>query len=159
MGKKVNRRPLVLRTLEESLSDIHQLNESGYTIGKKWDLAHICQHLNKTMRMTFEGADFGWPFFVQPFARVVFMWVVRNGKQINAPAAPPSLAPENEIDLEKEIQEYESLVQRLNDDQSEFKYKHPIAGKLCPQDWRALHAWHAAHHLSFLHPKEAVPAE
>ncbi len=153
MGKNYNRRPLTFRTLEESLQDIQQLSKREYTKSKNWDLGQICSHLNKTMRMSFDGADFGLPFFVQPFVRQIFMRTVRKGKQYHgAPKAPAQVTPDESVDIEQEIQEYETLVRRLYEDEKEILPKHPIVGKLSPEDWRLFHAWHAAHHLSFLHP-------
>ena len=44
-------------------------------------------------------------------------------------------------------------MKKLYEEESAIIPKHPILGKIKPEQWRAFHAWHAAHHLSFLHPK------
>ena len=156
MAKNSNRRPLAFKTLEESLEEIRRLKNSGYEKAGSWNLDQICQHLNKTMRTAFDGAEFGLPGMIRPVVRVIFMRIVKKGKQVNMSAtAPPQLVPEESIDLEKEIQEYESLIERYNQGESEIKHRHPIIGKLSADQWKSFHAWHAAHHLSFLIPDDS----
>lgn len=148
------RRELKFENLNEAIEDIKTLSSQGYDQVGNWNLAMICQHLSKTMRMTVEGADFKMPGIMQWVARLFFKKTFMTGKPVKMKvSAPAQLVPEETEEVEKWTTEFTFLANKILDDNTELVHQHPVFGKLSTEELRKLHGWHAAHHLSFLLPK------
>ena len=155
MSKSVERRPLTFDCLQDSVSEIHRLNESGYAKAGNWDLAQMCQHLSKSMRIAIEGAPFRLPFFLQPVARWMLYDTVMQGRRTRLPLiTAPQFRPDASPNAEAEIAEYETLVNAVTADDAVLLPDHPLFGTVTPEYWHKFFAWHAAHHLSYLIPHE-----
>lgn len=159
MSNRSARRPLRFDDLPATLDEIHRLSEVGYVGVGKWDLAQICQHLNKTMRMSLEGAPFGVPRLLQPLAkRILFRKVIRGEPTYLPLKTVAAFQPEEHADPGNGIQEYAELMERIMSESSSLLDVHPVFGPITKAEWQTFHAWHAAHHLSFLIPN-ASPNE
>ena len=66
----------------------------------------------------------------------------------------PLFRPDGSPDLRQEISEYVSLVRQVMADDAPLLPDHPVFGRTTKDEWRQFHAWHAAHHFSFLIPNE-----
>ena len=159
MSEKIERRPLRFERLEDSLAEIHALHKSGYEMAGNWDLSKACQHLMKTLRMSIEGAPFSLPFFLQPVARFILFRTVMEGKPTRlALKTVPQFLPDSTSDVVKDMADYELFVQKVLAEDAPLLPKHPVFGRMTKPQWRKFHAWHAAHHLSFLIPKKSAEA-
>lgn len=154
MGNQVKRRPLKFENLPATVTEVRRLQEGGYDLAGNWDLAKACSHLSKTLTLSLEGSPFNLPFFMKPIARFLLFGKVMAGKQTGLPLkTDPALAPNDCKDATLEIENYEKLVQRVMDPNATLIESHPVFGKVTVEQWRTFHAWHAAHHLSYLIPK------
>lgn len=151
------RRPLKFDDLRESVSEVHRLNTSGYDKAGNWNLGQACQHLSKTLRMSLEGSSFSLPFFLKPIARWLLFRSVMKGVPTRLSAkAPPQVRPDDNADAEHEVTEYETWVRKVLAEEASLLPDHPVFGRVTADEWRRFHAWHAAHHLSFLLPKTSA---
>jgi len=154
MSKQDARRSLKLECLRDSVAEVQRLHELGYAKAGNWDLSQICQHLTKTLKMSIEGAPFNLPFFLKPVARWMLFDTVMAGKPTRLPLKTvPQFLPNDSADNMQDIADYESFVNKVMDDGVDLIATHPIFGPITSSEWRSFHAWHAAHHLSFLLPK------
>ena len=167
MSKHDARRELHFDCLRDSVEEIHRLSQTGYTKAGEWNLSQACQHLSKTMKMSREGSPFNLPFFLKPVARWMLFGNILAGKPTRlplttAPQFKPEDVPENEtdgvVDKMSDLSEYERLVGVVMSDEATLIPEHPVFGKVSPDEWRKFHAWHAAHHFSFLLPRKPVSA-
>lgn len=156
MSNRVSRRPLKFDGLPDTVQEVHRLHDLGYTMAGNWDLAKACQHLSKTMRMSIEVAPFSLPFFIKPVARWILFRSVMTGKPTRLPLkTAPAFRPDDAADPATEVAEYETLVEEIMAADAPLIPDHPVFGRITKVEWRTFHAWHAAHHLSFLIPDPA----
>ena len=154
------RRPLRFESLSDSVAEIRRLQECGYERVGNWTLGQACQHLTKTMRMSIEGSDFRLPRLLRPIARWVLFGSVMKGIPTKLPLkTPPSFVPDQASDDDAEIEAYVSWVGNVMADGSTLQPDHPVFGRITAEQWRRFHAWHAAHHLSYLIPAESEGQE
>jgi hypothetical protein len=66
----------------------------------------------------------------------------------------PQFQPDDSPDLKQEITEYVALIRQVMADDAPLLPDHPVFGRTAKSEWRQFHAWHAAHHFSFLIPNE-----
>lgn len=153
MGER--RLDLVFETLADASEDVRVASENGYELVGQWSFAEILEHLNLTMQMTMDGADFGYPAIVRPLVRLLFMPTIKRGKPLKIKAsAPKSLVPRDNLDEVDCVERFHSMVAKLSDPNTEFQPIHPLLGKLNRGQWLNMQKWHAAHHLSFVVPKK-----
>ena len=153
MSKQAARRSLKFDCLRETLAEVDRLNDSGYTMVGNWNLGKACQHLSKTMRMSIEGAPFSLPFFLKPVARKLLFGKIMSGAPTRLPLKTVrQFRPDVLVDTDHEISEYQRLVNQIMDDDASLLSNHPLFGKVTLAQWRTFHAWHSAHHFSFLIP-------
>jgi len=154
------RRTLKLHTVEEVEADIRQLFETGYTRAGNWSLGQACVHLSLWIIYPLDGFP-PLPFWMRPFA-----WSLRNSvapiytrrvigggsipRRIPAPLGTVPPATTNDRDG---VVKYQEQLNRLRNYQG-VPYPSPLLGPLTATELVALSCVHAAHHLSFLLPKQ-----
>ncbi len=160
MSRHSARRPLQFDCLRDTVREVHRLHDSDYTMVGNWDLAKACRHLSKTLRMSIEGAPFNLPFFLKPVARWVLFRSVMSGTPTRLPLKTvKQFSPEDAADVEAEVADYEEMVEKIMSDDAPLLEVHPVFGRVSKDQWRTFHAWHAAHHLSFLIPSKIEDAK
>ena len=160
MGRQSARRTLRFDSLEDSLVEIRSLHETGYELVGNWDLSKACQHLTKTMRMSIEGAPFNLPFFLKPIARWILFRSVMAGEPTRLPLKTVrQFLPDDSGMVIKDMADYELYVNKVMAADAPLLANHPVFGRITKDEWRRFHAWHAAHHLSFLLPKSTTSTE
>ncbi|MCA9261369.1 MAG: DUF1569 domain-containing protein, partial [Planctomycetales bacterium] len=114
----------------------------------------------KTMEMSHTKATWGLPRLVRPLLRWLYLGKVLRGEQLGFRAtAPPQLAPSDDVDLDDARQRLQAEVELVQNPSTEFLPAHPVFGApFAAEQWRGMHLWHAAHHLSFLIPTAAPEA-
>ena len=152
----MTRRHLNFRHMTEAVADAKKLS-TGYEQTGGWDLRQNLSHLNKSLRMATEGIDLGLPKLIRPIMRWMFLGrMERLGSdaiRIKA-TAPPQLQPDDELDLQIQLSEFERLAELIELPDTVLVDTHPVFGKLNRSQWQTMQRWHASHHLSFLVPKE-----
>lgn len=156
----MERRPLRFEHLDEALAEIRKLAGIGYDRAGNWSLEQNVDHLNKTMRMAIEGTSFKFPALIRPILKWLFYGKMKRGERIKTRAtAPAPLQPDDDLRLESLIDEFEKLAAQIESPDTELVDLHPVFGKFSREEWQIMQRWHAAHHLSFLIPKEGQPLE
>ena len=147
------RMDLFFPDLAAAARDVQHAREAGYQLTGNWNLAQILDHLNRTMRMTFEGAPFKYPAPLRLICRLALMPMIRGGKPTKVRGkAPAALTPPDEADESDNAEEFYRLVNKLTDPTTPFVALHPVFGKFTREQWLLMQKWHAAHHLSFVVP-------
>ncbi|MCA9151503.1 MAG: DUF1569 domain-containing protein [Planctomycetales bacterium] len=155
----MKRRELRLATLSECVDEVQRLHERGYDRAGQWDLAKVCNHLDKACRMTVDGTSFSLPFFVPYLMRFLFLKKVLRGDPMSVKAkAPPTMEPVETIGEPEAIERFRDAVRLLEDPDTKYVDFHPVFGRLDREQWKKVQAWHCAHHLSFLLPRQQQPA-
>lgn len=150
----MHRRHLVFQHLDEAIADARHLSQ-GYEQTGGWNLEQNLSHLNKSMRMAMEGLDWGLPKLIRPVMRWVFLGRMKRlgSRAIKVKAtAPPQLQPDEELNLQTQLTEFERLANMMESPETELIALNPVFGKLDRSQWQTMQRWHAAHHLSFLVP-------
>lgn len=150
----MQRRKIRFSSLHEALEDARSLQSTGYEQVGNWNLEQIVDHLVKTFPITVEQANFGIPRLVRPILKWFLFGKVRRGEWLSMQAtAPPQLVPDDNIELDERLKEFEHWANLLESDETEFVPLHPVFGKINREEWLTMQRWHAAHHLSFLIPQ------
>lgn len=158
--EKRSRRSLTFESLPETVAEAHRLRDGGYQMVGNWNLGQACSHLTKTLRMSVEGAPFSLPFFMRPIARALVLGKVMKGAPTNLPLKTvKAFEPDGSIDIDAEVSQYEQWVAKIMDPSAPLLEKHPVFGKFSKDKWRTFHAWHAAHHFSYLLPESSTHRE
>ena len=116
-----------------------------------WSYYQILHHLADSLEYTFRGGitDISIPSFMQPIGKLLLMKFFFQGFM---DSNLPNPIRKNTIILGNTEEEYNRLL-HLIDDFENFKnsyYPHPIFGNLSREEWRKLHAYHFANHLSYV---------
>lgn len=147
------RRKLNFGSLDEVMPEVDRLLV-GYEAKGRWSLGQICQHLAKGLHLTVDGKPIrGYALLrwtVGPFARRHMFRTRSMPSGIKLPVA--SLAPGTNLDDRAEAEALRASIRVFLATDGPYT-AHPIFGPLSEEEWRQLHAIHAAHHLGFLKPK------
>lgn len=150
----MSRRQLKFPDLNATVAEVHRLQAGPYVQVGKWDLGMACQHLTKTLRMSVTKAPVTLPFFLRPIARKMMFGKIMRGEPTGLPLKTfPSFVPKQDNESERHVTEYEVVVNVVMEPDAALLPVHPIFGTVTKDEWRMFHAWHAAHHLSFLLPE------
>lgn len=150
----MERRALTFATYAELREEIARLERDGYERVGQWGLGQICRHLSYYMRGSLEGYPFLLPWVVRKLVgRWLLRKVLRGGQMKIGGRTIPASVPPAAVDESACIAEAQELVSRLEHFEGEL-HPSPIFGRLSHDECRTLHLIHAAHHLSFLIPRE-----
>lgn len=153
----MNRRPLDFRDFESLAADVDHLHQGGYTQTGNWDLRQICDHLTTAMRMSLEGFPFKANWFLRTFIGPVARWQILRTRRMPAGfQTPKAMAPAAAGDEKTAVTTFQSMLLWVRDHTGPFQPS-PLAGAMSPEQWRQFHLIHAAHHLSFLLPRDGRP--
>jgi len=161
MTDKPQRRPLVFNNLDEVVRDAEGLLARGYERAGNWDLAQCAGHLADWMRFPVEG----FPKAPAPI-RAVF-WVLRKTigrkklltyiESKSFPAGKPTMpetVPPPGGDPRAAVEKLRTSVERLKAHTGPI-VPSPLFGHTTKDEAVGMQLVHAAHHLSFLIPKQA----
>lgn len=156
----VQRRALTFATLEEAVRDAERLRARGYEKAGAWDLSQCCHHLAVLMRYPIDG----FPRF--PFPMSAVSWILKHTfaprylRKILESGTWPSGNPTDNRTIQaaggneaEAVEELRDAVTRLLTHAGPFQTS-PLFGMLDKETLIKLHRIHAAHHLSFLVPKD-----
>ncbi|QDV23865.1 DUF1569 domain-containing protein [Aureliella helgolandensis] len=139
--------------LGAACADVVRLRDGGYVLVGNWSLAQILDHLNMSMQMTIDGAEFKFPALLRPVMKMMFMPTLRTGKPSKLRGkAPKQLQPAIDLDEGACADRFFALANTLMNLSTTFVTHYPMLGRLNREQWLLLQQWHAAHHLSFVVP-------
>jgi hypothetical protein len=155
----LERRPLRFTSLDEVVRDAENLLAKGYEQAGSWDLAQCCKHLSEWMRFPIDG-------FPKPPLPIRFLlWTMsktvgpKKLKQYLAdgsfpagkPTAPQTV-PSPGGDAREAVEGLRKSVERMQAHAGPI-VPSPFFGPMDKDTCVRLQLVHAAHHLSFLVPK------
>ncbi|HEX3149708.1 MAG TPA: DUF1569 domain-containing protein [Gemmataceae bacterium] len=159
MSDKPRRRSLVFNNLDEVTHDAEALLAKGYDKAGQWDLAQCANHLADWMRFPVEG-------FPKPPAPIrAMLWMMRKTigrkklltylKDKSFPAGKPTM-PQTVIapggDAKAAVEKLKASVEKLKAFTGTI-VPSPLFGAMTKDEAVGMQLVHAAHHLSFLVPK------
>lgn len=154
---KVVRRQLDLRTLADVLAEFERLHAGRYARAGTWDLATMCDHIDKALRVGMAGTPVPLPMAIRILGRVfgglVYRRIVKTRRFPTGVSIPKPFVPEMGCDAAGAIGQLRETVRSANAFAGPLK-RHPLFGRITVDEWRELMVIHAQHHLSFLVPVE-----
>ena len=158
MASRPARRPLDFRSFDAALADVDRLRSAGYDAAGFWDLARALEHLTTFMRLSLDGFPMKYPAVVRLGGPVIKWWTLRTRRMPAGVKTPRPFEPSGSVAEAQAVADFRAVVGRVEHPAAAF-HPSPLLGRLTPDEWRQLHLIHAAHHLSFLVPRENAGAE
>ena len=154
------RRELTFATLDDAAKDAENLLARGYDRAGNWDLAQCCRHLSEWMRFPLDG----YPKVPLPLKPVMWLMKVTLGKKMllkilttgkfdTGGQTLKQTIPAPGGDEPAAVAQLRVVVERFAKHDGPF-HPSPLFGPMTRDEWTRLNLAHAAHHLSFLVPKQ-----
>ncbi len=151
----MSRSELMFRTYADVIDEIDRLVTHGYEQTGQWTLGQICRHLSYYMRGSLEGYPFMLPWIIRKLiGRRMLRRLLSDAPMPPGKQTIPASRPPEDINETEAISEALKLLERLQTHTGEL-HPSPMFGSITLDEARTLHLKHAAHHLSFLVPKES----
>jgi|LakMenEpi03Aug12_release.lakeMendotaPanAssembly.Ray.scaffolds.fasta_scaffold849737_2 hypothetical protein len=156
------RRTLKFNSLNDAVADAQTLLANGYDQAGEWDYGQVLGHLTRWLSYPLDGFP-QLPIWLKPVLLVVRMTMAKGllkkvnetGVMPEGSKTAPQSVPEAGIDTQRAFAEYKAAVQRWQAHSGEF-LPSPLFGAMTKEELTKLHTVHAAHHLSFLIPKQST---
>jgi hypothetical protein len=151
----MQRRSLEFRDADAVIAEIRHLQESGYSILGKWNLAQMCEHLSGTLRIGLDGGNGRMPWALRKLVgEPMVRRIIRTRRMMSGVPAPKEIIPKASGDMDdpSAIDDCITLLERARDAAGPLP-PHPL-GDMSVDEWKQLNWVHCAHHLSFLVPKK-----
>jgi hypothetical protein len=152
--KKVSgRRKLRFTSLDEVVADAEKLVSSSDTrmLGN-WPLGRLLTHLSHAIDTSIDGTTTRAPWIVRVIGPFFKGRILRNGL-----AAGTQLPKQAEVSLypavdspQEALEKLRAAVGRLHNEK--MAARHPVFGKITPEEWLQFHLRHAELHLGFALP-------
>lgn len=153
----MKRRNIDFHSADEIIQAINSLRTSGYKMAGKWNLTQICQHLMATMDGGMDGFGFRAPWILRA---TVIKWGFRyalNKRKLGSGFPTFKVLRPTHIDSADDDEVIDACIKSFQRaatfDGSLEDYA--LLNHLSVEDWQDFMWIHAAHHLSFLIPKDA----
>jgi hypothetical protein len=154
------RRP-TFASLDDAVRDAEYLLAAGYDRAGNWDLAQCCDHLAAWLTYPVAGFPKAPPPVRMMLAvvratmgRRMLAKFLRDGMPAGRPTLPPSVAAPGG-DPAAAVERLREAARRFKEHGGEY-LPSPLFGKLTRDEALAVQLRHAAHHLSFLVPRDKV---
>jgi hypothetical protein len=148
----VQQRQLQFMDFAEVRAEMDRLHQGGYEKLGQWDLAQVCDHLRYFVEGSLDGFTFRVPWLIKflfgGFMRRSILKKRRMKAGIQTPQKPLPPAGGDEAAA---MARFQQVIDRLEAHGREL-HPSPFFGHLTPEQWRAMHLIHCAHHLGFLAP-------
>lgn len=148
------RRDLNFRDFYSLVEDVQRLHDRGYHQAGQWDLAQVCGHLTIAFEQSLDGFTFKGPWVVRKLVAPFIRRDLFRKRKIKAGLkAPDGFVVDPGTDEEQAVNQFLQMIDRIKGHRGGF-HLHPFFEKLNDDQWLQFHLIHAAHHLSFLVPKQ-----
>ena len=151
----LHRRRLDFQTWEEALADVDRLRRAGYDRAGTWDLSQIVDHIGEGLRTAQSGTEHRANWLIRKVLGPIVLKRILRDRRMKAGIKVPQWW------LPGPTHDELAAVERLQSDIAAFQrmttapFPHPFFGTMTKQQWNDLALIHAAHHLSFLVPRDA----
>jgi Protein of unknown function (DUF1569) len=151
----VHRRQLDFRTWPDVLADIDHLHRAHYDRLGNWDLSQTLEHVGEGLRTALRGNDHQGPWIIRRFLGPLLLKRIVQQRRMKAGIKVPQWwLPGPGHDESAAVDQFRSEVTAFQQ-LSTPPFPHPFFGLLTKKQWEDLVLIHAAHHLSFLIPRDA----
>ncbi len=140
--------------LESAEDYLKHLGNRAYATSGNWTLDYIYNHCAIAIECSLDGFPADYPTFIRrSLGRLSYLAI--RALRFFPPRVPNIRAIPAPAEQSTGVQSYERLllaIDRLKKHTGEWA-EHPFFGRLRGEEWRLLHSWHLANHLSYV----AVP--
>ena len=151
---RLHRRQLDFKSWPETLTDIDHLRRVGYDRAGNWDLSQIVEHVGEGLRTALRGTNHRAAWIIRKLlGPIVLRRILRQRRMKAGIKVPQWWLPGPTHDESAAIDGFRadlSAFQEMTTD----PFPHPFFGAITRQQWNDLALIHAAHHLSFLVPRD-----
>lgn len=148
------RRRLDFRNWRDVLTDIEHLQRAGYDRVGNWDLSQTLDHVGEGLRTAQHGAKHQGAWVVRKLlGPILLRWILRQRKMQAGMKVPAWWLPGPASDESAAVAKFRAEVSAF-DAMTPPCCPHPLLGAMTKQQWNDLALIHAAHHLSFLLPRD-----
>jgi hypothetical protein len=152
------RRRVQYESLGEFLADAECQAARDVRTSGNWTLAHIFDHLTRSLHVAVEGTDarFAWParVFLHAIRARFFTRPMKPGFHV-PPRLERVLRPAEGLTTDDALQELREAVERF--ESASQLAVHPAFGRLTREEWTLLTLRHAELHMSFVHSAQHEP--
>jgi hypothetical protein len=151
----LHRRKLDFQSWPEALADIDHLRRAGYDRAGNWDLSQIVEHVGEGLRTALRGIDHRANWIIRKLlGPIILKRILRQRRMQAGIKVPKWWLPGPTHDESAAVEQFRSEVSAFQG-MTGTPYPHPFFGALTKQQWNDLALVHAAHHLSFLVPRDS----
>ncbi len=151
----LHRRPLDFKTWHDALADVDHLRRAGYDRVGNWDLSQTVEHVGEGLRTALRGTNHRAAWIIRKFlGPMVLRRIVRDRRMKTGIKVPQWWLPGPTHDESAAVDQFRSDISAFQE-MSTAPFPHPFFGALTKQQWNDLALIHAAHHLSFLIPRDS----
>jgi len=149
------RRTLQFHSLDDVLVELSALDRAEITTTGKWSFYQILSHLAENIENSISQYPRSMPFVIRRTIGPMALRHLLKTQEMKSGAPNPTAPKQREEGDEK------AAMLRLRTAIASFRAyegpmaEHPFFGPINKEDFEALHAHHAALHLSFAHPEAA----
>lgn len=149
------RRTLQFHSLDDVLVELSALDRAQITTTGKWSFYQILSHLAENIESSISQYPRSMPFVIRRTIGPMALRHLLKTQEMKSGAPNPTAPKQREEGDEK------AAMLRLRTAIASFRAyegpmaEHPFFGPINKEDFEALHAHHAALHLSFAHPETA----
>lgn len=149
------RRALQFHSLDDVLVELSALDRAQITTTGKWSFYQILTHLAENIESSISQYPRSMPFVIRRTIGPMALRHLLKTQEMKSGAPNPTAPKQREEGDEK------AAMLRLRTAIASFRAyegpmaEHPFFGPINKEDFEALHAHHAALHLSFAHPEAA----
>ena len=141
--------------LAGSFADIDRLHRAHYDRAGNWDLSQILDNVGESLRTALRGTDHRAAGIIRKFfGPLVLQRILRQRRMKAGIKVPQWWLPGPSHDESAALGQFRSEVSTFQE-MTISPFPHPFFGPLTKLQWIDLVLIHAAHHLSFLIPRDS----
>jgi hypothetical protein len=150
-----HRRQLDFKSWPEALADIDHLRRAGYDRCGNWDLSQTMDHIGEGVRTALQGTSHLANWIIRKvLGPMVLQRILRHRRMKAGIKVPQWWLPGPSHDESTAVDKFRSEISAFQEMKA-TPFPHPFFGALTKQKWDDLLLIHAAHHLSFLIPRDS----
>ena len=148
-------RSLDFKSWPEALADIDRLHRAGYDRAGNWDLSQTLDHVGEGLRTALRGTNHRAAWIIRKIIGPILLKRVFRQRRMKAGIKVPQWwLPGPSHDESAALNQFRTDISAF-EGMTSTPFPHPFFGPLTKQQWNDLALIHAAHHLSFLIPRDS----
>ena len=151
----LQRRQPDFKSWPEALADIDHLQRAGYDRAGNWDLSQVVEHIGEGLRTALRGNSHRAAWIIRKFfGPMILQSIFRHRRMKAGIKVPQWWLPGPTHDESVAVEQFRSEISAFQS-MTTTPFPHPFFGALTKQQWNDFALIHAAHHLSFLIPRDS----